>query len=144
MMEEMKYVPLLQKVRQYDARVMKAEKVLRMATIDGAKALGLDREIGSIEIGKKADLITVDFRKLHLTPVLTQSYNNIVSNLVYSAQGSEVRNVMVDGKLLMDNRKLTTVDEEEVIREGQLAAEQLLERREVYIPKEYRFQGETV
>ncbi|MFD0679342.1 MULTISPECIES: amidohydrolase [unclassified Paenibacillus] len=144
MMEEMKFVPLLQKVRTYDARVMKAEKVLRMATIEGAKALGLDREIGSIELGKKADMITIDFRKLHLTPVLTEAYNNIVSNLVYSAQGSDVRNVLVDGKLIMENRKLITVDEEEVREQGQQAAEQLLARREAYIPEMYRFQGETV
>ncbi|MGO4538923.1 amidohydrolase family protein [Paenibacillus sp. 2TAB19] len=141
MMEEMKYVPLLQKVRHYDAKVMKADKVLRMATIDGAKALGQDGEIGSIELGKKADIITVDFRKLHLTPVLTQTYNNIVSNLVYSAQGSDVQNVMVDGKLLMKDRVLTTVDEEQVRQAGQYAAEQLLERREAFIPEQYKFHG---
>lgn len=144
MMEEMKYVPLLQKVRKYDARVMKAEKVIRMATIDGAKALGLDQQIGSLEIGKQADLITVDFRKLHLTPVLHETYNNIVSNLVYSAQGSDVTNVMVNGVMLMENRKLTTVDEEEVRLQGQAAAESLLERREAFIPQQYRFQGELL
>ena len=144
MLEEMKFVPLLQKVKHYDATLLKAEKVIRMATIDGAKALGLDREIGSIEIGKKADIITVDFRKLHLTPTLTDSYANITSNLVYAAQGNDVQNVWIDGKLIMENRKLLTIDEEKARVGGQIAAEQLLARREAFIPKEYQFQGEKL
>ena len=141
MLEEIKFVPLLQKVKHYDATLLKAEKVIRMATIDGARALGLEREIGSIEIGKKADIITVDFRKLHMTPILTDSYANITSNLVYSAQGNDVQNVIIDGKIIMKNRELLTIDEEEVRLAGQQAAESLLARREAFIPKEYQFQG---
>ena len=144
MLEEMKFVPLLQKVKHYDATLLKAEKVIRMATIDGARALGLEREIGSIEIGKKADIITVDFRKLHMTPVLTDSYANITSNLVYSAQGSDVQNVLIDGKIIMKNRELLTIDEEKARLAGQQAAESLLARREAFIPKEYQFQGEKL
>ena len=141
MLEEMKFVPLLQKVKHYDATLLKAEKVIRMATIDGARALGLEREIGSIEIGKKADIITVDFQKLHMTPILTDPYANVTSNLVYSAQGNDVQNVIIDGKMIMKNRELLTIDEEEVRLSGQQAAESLLARREAFIPKEYQFQG---
>lgn len=141
MMEEMKYVPLLQKVKHLDATIMPAEKVLRMATIDAAKALGLDQEIGSVEVGKKADLITVDFRRLHLTPVLTEFYQNIFSNLVYAAQGSDVQNVFVDGVWLMKNRQLVRVNEEQIRLQAQYHAEKLIVRREEVIPKEFTFQA---
>ncbi|HWK24476.1 MAG TPA: amidohydrolase [Ureibacillus sp.] len=142
LMEEMKYVPLLQKVKHLDATIMPAEKVLRMATIDAAKALGLDQEIGSVECGKKADLIVIDFRRLHLTPVLTEFYQNIFSNLVYAAQGSDVQHVFVDGTWVMKNRQLQRVNEETIRIQAQQHAEQLIIRRESVIPKQYSFQGE--
>jgi len=142
LMEEMKYVPLLQKVKHLDATIMPAEKVLRMATIDAAKALGLDQEIGSVECGKKADLIVIDFRRLHLTPVLTEFYQNIFSNLVYAAQGSDVQHVFVDGTWVMKNRQLQRVNEEIIRIQAQQHAEQLIIRRESVIPKQYSFQGE--
>ena len=141
MMEEMKFVPLLQKVKHLDATVMPAEKVLRMATIDAAKALGLEQEIGSVEVGKKADLISIDFRRLHLTPVLTEFYENIFSNLVYAAQGSDVQHVFVDGVWIMKNRQLVRVNEEHIRLQAQHHAEKLIVRREKVIPKEYNFQG---
>ncbi|RUS46424.1 amidohydrolase [Cohnella sp. AR92] len=134
MLEELKFVPLLQKARLLDATAIPAEIALRMATIDGAKALGLDKEIGSLEVGKKADLIMVDFRKHHLTPIIRGKYNNAVSNLVYSASGSDVSHVFIDGKPIVRERKLLTGDAETIRLEAQEAAEKLFVLREPYIP----------
>lgn len=134
MLEELKFVPLLQKARLLDATAVPAETALRMATIDGAKALGLDHEIGSLEVGKKADLIVVDFRKHHLTPIIRGKYNNAVSNLVYAASGSDVSHVFVEGRPLMKDRKLLTADAEQIRLEAQEAAEKLFELREPFIP----------
>ncbi|MBB6675472.1 amidohydrolase [Cohnella nanjingensis] len=134
MLEELKFVPLLQKARLLDATVIKAERALRMATIDGAKALGLDREIGSLEIGKKADLIAVDFRKHHLTPVIGGRYHNVVSNLVYSASGADVNHVVIDGRVVMRDRRLLSADAEEIRQSAQAAAERLFALREPFIP----------
>jgi len=86
------------------------EKIIRMATIDGAKVLGLDKEIGSIEIGKKADIIFVDFNKVELTP----SYN-IYSSLVYNTDGSDVTDSIIDGEIVMRNRKLVNLNEREIV-----------------------------
>ncbi|WP_020650340.1 amidohydrolase [Solimonas variicoloris] len=134
LLEEMKFVPLLQKVRLLDARAMPAPQVLRMATIDGARALGLDDEIGSLERGKKADLILVDFMRPHLTPVLHGAYGNVVSNLVYAARGSDVRLVMVDGQVLVRDGVLLRADVNELMRQAQQATEALIVRREPYVP----------
>lgn len=139
MLEEMKFVPLLQKVRHLDATVMKAEEVLRMATIGGAKALGLDREIGSLEAGKKADITILDYRQPHLTPFLTGKYDNVVSNLVYSASGSDVDTVLVDGKVLVRGKQLLSGDTNRIMDHAQQAVEQLLLRREAFIPKDFIF-----
>jgi len=92
-----------------------------MATIDGAKALGLEKTIGSLEVGKKADIILIDFKKPHLTPV-----HNFYANIVYSACGSDVDTVIIDGKILMENRNVKTLDEEEVVLEAQKTATKLL------------------
>lgn len=85
------------------------EKIVRMATIDGAKILGLNEEIGSLEVGKKADIIFIDFEKVGLTP----SYD-IYSSLVYNTDGSDVTDSIIDGKIVMRNRKLTNLNEREI------------------------------
>jgi cytosine/adenosine deaminase-related metal-dependent hydrolase len=81
-----------------------------MGTINGARALGLADQIGSLEVGKKADLIAIDIRKPHLQPC-----NNPVSNVVYSATGRDVSVVVVDGQLIVDRGKVLTMDEEAII-----------------------------
>ncbi|MFC5702189.1 amidohydrolase family protein [Cohnella faecalis] len=134
MLEELKFVPLLQKARLLDASVVTAERALRMATIDGAKALGRDKEIGSLEIGKQADLIVVDYRKPHLTPFLSGKYNNIVSNLVYSASGADVRHTFIAGRSIVRDRVLLTDNSEAIRLQAQEAAEKLFVLREPYIP----------
>jgi len=117
MFESLKAAALLQKVSHTDPTVLPAETVLRMATIDGAKALGLDESVGSLEVGKRADLILVDFNKPHLTP-----RHNLYANLVYSARGSDVDTVVVDGKIIMEKRRVKTLNEVEVMQKAQRAA----------------------
>lgn len=102
----------LHKVIRKDPTVMSAETVLRMATSGGAEALGLGRITGSLESGKKADLIVVNMRKPHLVPMYCP-----MSHLVYSVRGSDVRDVMVDGQMVVADGKLLTVDVERLIAE---------------------------
>ncbi|MEJ5299453.1 MAG: amidohydrolase [Thermodesulforhabdaceae bacterium] len=100
-----------------DPTVLSAKEVLRMATVYGAKALGLSDKIGRFEPGMIADIIVIDFNKPHLTPCYDP-----VSHIVYSARGSDVRDVMVHGRWLMRNRELTTIDMDEIrIRTKEIA-----------------------
>jgi 5-methylthioadenosine/S-adenosylhomocysteine deaminase len=110
LISEMDAAAKLHKVNALDPTLMDAVTVLKMATIQGAKALGLDDIIGSLEIGKKADVIVIDTHKPHLVPVY-----NPVSHMVYAAQGSDVRDVVVNGRLLVRNRKLLIVNLEDTI-----------------------------
>jgi len=110
MFSEMKSAALLAKVSNLDPRVLNARQVLRMATIEGAKALGKEKEIGSLEVGKKADLIVVDIRSPHLTPIY-----NYYSHLVYSTKGSDVETSIVNGKVVMEKRKFKGIDVGEVM-----------------------------
>jgi cytosine/adenosine deaminase-related metal-dependent hydrolase len=123
MIREMKTASLLQKVRLLDPLVTSAETVLELATLNGAKALRLERDIGSIEVGKKADLILVSLRQPHLTPTL-----NPVSHLVYAAEGSDVKTVIIDGKIVMEDRVVKTLEEERIMQEADRRAGKLLER----------------
>jgi 5-methylthioadenosine/S-adenosylhomocysteine deaminase len=123
MFESMKFAALLQKAFYMDPTVLPAEKVLRMATIEGAEALGLENIVGSLEVGKKADLILVDFEKPHLTPT-----HDFYANLVYSAHGSDVDTVIVDGEILMENRRVKTLSESEVMKKAQKTVHDLIER----------------
>ena len=99
----------LQKINTMEPTSINAYEILKMATIEGAKVLGLDDEIGTVEVGKKADLIFIDNNKTHLYPE-----NDICANLVYSANGADVDTVMIDGKIIMQDRKLLDIDEEKV------------------------------
>jgi 5-methylthioadenosine/S-adenosylhomocysteine deaminase len=122
--QEMKFCSLLQKISFEDPTLIPAEKALEMATINGARALGLDNKLGSIEVGKLADIILIDLKKPHLTPL-----HNIFSHIVYAAQASDIDTVICNGKVLMRNRKVLTIDEKEVIREAELTKEDLLSRK---------------
>ncbi|MEM2825207.1 MAG: amidohydrolase [Candidatus Bathyarchaeia archaeon] len=123
MFEVMKFAALLHKGVNMDPTLLPAGTVLRMATIDGARAILWDREIGSIEVGKKADIIIVDFRKPHLCPLYSE-----VSHLVYAAKASDVETVIVNGRILMENRELKTVKADEVMEMARKTQEKLLER----------------
>lgn len=123
LIQEMKLAACIHKATSLDPEVVPAETVLEMATINGARALGLADEIGSIEPGKKADLTIIDPDKLRLTPS-----PNPVSTLVYAANGDDVDSVMVDGRWLMRHRKLLTLDEAAVIAEARERSAQVYER----------------
>jgi 5-methylthioadenosine/S-adenosylhomocysteine deaminase len=113
----------LHKVVNLDPTVLSAETVIRMATIDGARALGLDGEIGSIEVGKQADLIVINTRAPHLTPI-----HHPASAVVYAAKGSDVQTVMVAGSVLVRDRRVTTIALEEVMAHVCLASRALKNR----------------
>jgi len=122
MFTEMRTAALLQKLA-HGPEVLPAARVLRMATIDGAQALGLEPEIGSIEVGKRADVIMVDLKKLHASPS-----PDVVSAIVYSAQASDVRTTIIDGRLLMRDRQLMTLNEAGVIDQANREAGELAKR----------------
>ena len=123
MFTEMRTAALLQKVL-HGPEAIRASRALRMATIDGAKAIGLSDEIGSVETGKKADLILIDLARLELTP----RPSDVVSGIVYASQPSDVRTVIIDGHLIKLDGKLLTLDEQQVIEDSNLEATLLLER----------------
>ncbi len=122
---EMKLTALFNKLKYKSAEIMPAWKVLRMATIEGAKVLGLENDIGSIEKGKKADIIFIDLKEKTMQPVIKQPMRNHVPNLVYSARGNEICRVMVDGKTLYHDGKFFTVNEEEIVAEAQMMSNEL-------------------
>ena len=121
MFEEMKTAAYLQKVITKKPDSILPYDILKMATIDGAKVLGLEKEIGTLEPGKKADMIFIKTETIHLCPD-----NEICSNIVYSANGADVDSVMVDGKLIMQNRKMININEKEVMRQVKKIAKRLL------------------
>ena len=121
MFEEMHLASIVNKALNYDAVSVPAETVIKMATINGAKALGVQDELGSLEVGKKADIILIDLRKPHLVPL-----HNPLSAICYTAQSSDVHTVIVDGKILMENYELKTIDMEKAMYEAEEAARKLI------------------
>ena len=120
MFEEMKTAAYLQKVNTMEPTSINAYDILKMSTIEGAKVLGLEDEIGTLEPGKKADIIFIKTDKIHLCPD-----NDVCTNIVYSANGADVEMVMIDGKLVMQNRKMTNLDEKEAMRQVKKIAKRL-------------------
>jgi len=112
---EMKNVCLFNKIKYANPEVMPAWKALRMATIEGAKAVGIGDIAGSLEPGKQADFIAVDLNVPSMLPVFTHPMRNIVPNLVYSARGEEVTHSVVAGNVIMRDRKLVNIDEREYL-----------------------------
>ena len=123
MFTEMRSAALLQKAL-HGPEVLPARRVLRMATIDGARTLGLQDDLGTIEVGKKADLSLIRLDHLHTSP----RSEDVVSSIVYSAQASDVQNVVVDGRMLMNNRELLTLDERSIIEQANTQTSELLQR----------------
>lgn len=113
MIKDMRMVSYVANLREKEPTVIPAETVLEMATINGAKAMGLGDQSGSIEAGKKADLIVIDMDKPHLTPA-----PDPVSTIVYAANGTDVDTVVIDGKIIMQGRKVLTLDEEAIVAEA--------------------------
>ena len=122
-MVALKFAALAQKGRYSSAAAITAEKVLEMATIDGARAVGLGDQIGSLEPGKKADLVVLDLAHANLVPC-----HSIASVLVYQASGTEVDTVVVDGKVLLEGRRMPAMEpgaEAELLARAQAASERI-------------------
>ena len=120
MFQEMNAAALVHKGANRQAQCVDAADVLKMATVNGAKAIGRGGELGEIRENALADLILINLNEPQFIPA-----NNIVSGLVYSSTGAEVDTVLVDGEVLMENRKMTTIDEEKVYDEIRKMAKRL-------------------
>jgi len=125
MINDMRFVALVHKGYHEDPGIMTAEKVLEMATIDGARAIGREDDLGSLEPGKKADIVLLDLNHPHLTP-----HTNIVSALVYQAQGFEVDTVICNGKIIMENREVKGIESKypNLLDKANKAAENIIEK----------------
>jgi 5-methylthioadenosine/S-adenosylhomocysteine deaminase len=117
---EMDTAAKLHKVNTFDPTVMDAYTVLKMCTIDGARSLGLDDIIGSLEPGKRADIIIIDIHKPHLTPMY-----NPISHLVYAVKGSDVTTSIINGKIVMEDGRLLTLKLEDIIEEIKIIADEI-------------------
>jgi 5-methylthioadenosine/S-adenosylhomocysteine deaminase len=113
MFEEMDLAAKLQKIARRDPRALPAQQVVELATITGARALHLEKQIGSLEAGKKADLIIVDTNAPHTVPMY-----NVYSDLVYAQKAADVRTVVINGKIVMEDRRLFTLDEPVIIEKA--------------------------
>lgn len=123
MFEEIKSAAYLQKVIYQSATALSGEDVIKMATIEGAKVLGIDSEVGSLEENKKADIIIIDTNKPHLCPM-----HDIYSLLAYSVNGADVETSIIDGKIVMENRQILNADEQEIMRDCRRITESLFRR----------------
>jgi 5-methylthioadenosine/S-adenosylhomocysteine deaminase len=114
MFEEMDLAAKLQKIARRDPRALPAQQVVEMATIDGARALHLEKTIGSVESGKKADLIIVDSGSPHTVPMY-----NVYSEIVYAQKAADVKTVIIAGKIVMEDRRMLTLDQPEILAKAQ-------------------------
>jgi 5-methylthioadenosine/S-adenosylhomocysteine deaminase len=126
--ESMKYACATAKTAANDPRALTAARALRMATVEGARAIGRP-ETGSIEVGKRADLITLEARQPHLAPLFDPE-----KALVYSARGGDVRDAVIDGKVVMRDRKVLTVDEDDLLAEAEQVARRCAARAGLTLP----------
>jgi len=120
MLQEMDTAAKLEKVERLDPTVMSARTVIRMATCDGAKVLGMENHVGSLKAGMKADIIILDLNKPHLTPLYHE-----YSHLAYAVNGSDVDTAIINGTVVMEHRKLTTIDENEAMAQVRTIAERI-------------------
>lgn len=123
MIRDMRLVSYLANLKEKDPTAVPAETVLEMATINGAKAMGIADQVGSLEKGKKADFIVIDMDKPHLVPA-----PDPVSTIVYAACGSDVDTVVINGKVIMEGRKVLTLDEIQVLQEARHRYPELVNR----------------
>jgi len=120
MLQEMRSCSFLQKVHQMDPTVIPAYQALEMATVNGARALGLENQVGKLEPGLKADIILINLTAANMVPVY-----DTLANIVYSAQAADVDTVIINGQVVMENRRLSTLQEEEIIKQVGIIARRL-------------------
>ncbi len=126
MLEEMRAAALLQKLHTGDASALPAYQALHMATVGGALALGMQEQIGRLVSGLKADIVLMDMHKPHLYPLF-----DIYAQIVYAAVSSDVHTVIIDGRVVMENHCVLTLDEDVIMAEAQRCAELLVQRSKV-------------
>jgi 5-methylthioadenosine/S-adenosylhomocysteine deaminase len=105
---------------KYGADALPPMRVLELATLGGARAMGVEPRVGSIEVGKRADVIVVELDQLHVQPVL--DHEMLLSALVYATQASDVRTVFVDGAMVVENQRLVTADERAIVAKAKAQA----------------------
>ena len=110
---DMRACTLMHKVNNYDPTAISAKEVVKIATINGAKVMGAEKEIGSLEVDKKADIITINLNQPHLTPIFDP-----YSHLAYCVNSNDVENVIVNGKIIMRDRNVKTLDEEKILKQA--------------------------
>jgi len=138
MFEAMRTAAFLHKLSTNNPKAISAQKVLEMATIDAAKAIGLENEIGSIEVGKKADIVIINAKRPSLQPI-----HDVVQTLVYCANGANVETTIIDGKIIFDKGKIITVDEEKIIEKANEITLNAMERAKEYLPKASWIKGNS-
>jgi 5-methylthioadenosine/S-adenosylhomocysteine deaminase len=124
--EVMKFASLIHRANRVDASLQQAPDVVRMATRNGSAALG--HETGELSVGKKADVILVDLNSQMFTPLYPESKAHLYSHLVFAANGSAVHTTIIDGTVVYDDRRFTTIDEQQVLREANASFQGVLER----------------
>jgi 5-methylthioadenosine/S-adenosylhomocysteine deaminase len=129
MFEVMKFASLVHRAVRVDAGLQQAPEVVRMACRNGNRGLGIDA--GELSPGKKADVIVVDTQSQMFTPLMPGNKDHVFSHLVFAANGSCVETVVVDGKIIYEDREFVTIDEEEVLRQANRAFREVIERMEV-------------
>ena len=135
MFEAMRTAAFLQKVTAMDPKVLPAATTLRMATLGGAEALQMENEIGSLKVGKKADLILIDLTASHMRPI-----NNLENNLVYGANTHDVKTVICDGEIVMEDRQIKTLDEEDWLSSATQYAYDRFTREGIALPGYFAIQ----
>lgn len=133
MIETMKFASLAQKGRLKDASQMPSKTIMEMATINGAKALGMQNQIGSLEKGKKADLVMINTNVPNMRPTLHNNHSNIYQNIVYASPTNAINTVIINGKTIVKNKQLKTTNLQKTIQKAQQTSEKLLEKRKQHI-----------
>ena len=130
MFKEMRTISLLTKVRDKDPTKLPCWESLKLGCKGGAEVLGIEDKIGTLEVGKKADIITVDISKVNMTPSVSKPFHNFISNLVYSSSGYEIDNVIINGKMDMEKGEFNHIDEKSIIRKAKERAKDIFEDAE--------------
>lgn len=122
---EMRTISNLTKVIMKDPTVLPAWEVLQIATVGGAQILGLDKKIGTLEVGKQADIIMVNLNSLNLAPAVSKPFRNYIPNLVYSSTGYEVENVIINGRMIIENNDFVSINTDEILKDANTRAERI-------------------
>jgi 5-methylthioadenosine/S-adenosylhomocysteine deaminase len=127
MVRELRTISLLSKVINQDPTSLPAWEALKLGTVLGSQILDLDKKIGTLEVGKQADIITINLKKVNMSPVVFKPFYNFIPNLVYSMTGNEVDNVIIKGKFILKDSKFLKIDTEAIIIEANRRASRVFD-----------------